>query len=156
MRSICYAPVPLAVPCEGTINEVKKPELFPVIPSPLREASAAALEWPRLRDHIANRTSSPLGRAWILALEPSADLAWIDQQQQRTAELRAMLTRGGSFEFRGLFDPTALLDKARIDGAALESTEIRDLLTVVERVAAWRNVVSPPSNGTRYEWPAYS
>jgi DNA mismatch repair protein MutS2 len=153
VRSICYAPVPLAVPCEGTINEVKKPELFPIIPSPLREASAAALEWPRLRDHIANRTSSPLGRAWILALEPSADLAWIEQQQQRTSEVRIMLARGGSFEFHGLFDPTALLDKARIDGAALESTEIRDLLTVVERVAAWRNVMNPPSNGTRYEWP---
>jgi len=132
---------------------VKKPELFPVIPSPLVEASAAALEWPRLRDHIAGRTSSPLGRAWILALEPSADLAWIDQQQERNAELRVMLSRGGSFEFHGLFDPTALLDKARIDGAALESTEIRDLLTVVERVAAWRNLISPPPSGTRYEWP---
>jgi DNA mismatch repair protein MutS2 len=133
---------------------VNKPELLPVIPCPLREASAAALEWPRLRDHIAGRTSSPLGRAWILALEPSADLAWIDQQQQRTAELRAMISRGGSFEFHGLFDPTILLDKARIDGAALESTEIRDLLTVVERVAAWRNLISPPPNGTRYEWPS--
>jgi DNA mismatch repair protein MutS2 len=127
---------------------------LPVIPSPLSESSAVALEWPRLRDHIAGRTFSPLGRAWILALEPSANLAWIDQQQQRTAELRAMLTRGGSFEFSGLFDPTILLDKARIDGAALESTEIRDLLAVVERVAAWRNLVDPPSNGTRYEWPS--
>jgi DNA mismatch repair protein MutS2 len=126
---------------------------LPKIPSPLRETSAAALEWPRLRDHIAGRTFSPLGRAWVLALEPCTDLAWIDQQQQRTAELRIMLNRGGSFEFRGLFDPTALLDKARIDGAALESTEIRDLLTVVERVAAWRNVIDPPPNGTRYEWP---
>jgi DNA mismatch repair protein MutS2 len=131
---------------------VNVPELLPIIPSPLRESSSAALEWPRLRDHIAGRTSSPLGRAWILALEPSADVAWIDQQQQRTAELRAMLARGGSFEFHGLFDPTILLDKARIDGAALESTEIRDLLTVVERVAAWRNVIDPPANGTRYEW----
>ena len=127
---------------------------MPIIPSPLRESSAAALEWPRLRDYIAARTFSPLGRAWVLALEPCADLAWIDQQQQRTAELRAMLTRGGSFEFRGLFDPTALLDKARIEGAALESTEIRDLLTVVERVAAWRNLIDPPANGTRYEWPS--
>jgi DNA mismatch repair protein MutS2 len=94
-----------------------------------------------------------LGRAWILALEPSSDLAWIDQQQQRTGEVRAMLLRGGSFEFHGLFDPIILLDKARIDGAALESTEIRDLLTVVERVAAWRNLIHPPPNGTRYEWP---
>lgn len=129
------------------------PELLPIIPSPLRESSAAALEWARLRDHIAGRTFSPLGRAWVLAIEPCADLTWIDQQQQRTAELRAMLARGGSFEFRGLFDPTTLLDKARIDGAALESTEIRDLLAVVERVAAWRNLIDPPPNGTHYEWP---
>jgi DNA mismatch repair protein MutS2 len=132
---------------------VNSPELLPKVPSPLRESSAAALEWPRLRDHIAGRTFSPLGRAWVLALEPCADLSWIDQQQQRTAELRTMLTRGGSFEFRGLFDPTSLLDKARIDGAALEATEIRDLLTVIERVAAWRNLINPPPNGTRYEWP---
>jgi DNA mismatch repair protein MutS2 len=132
---------------------VNSPELLPKVPSPLRESSAAALEWPRLRDHIAGRTFSPLGHAWVLALEPCADLAWIDQQQQRTAELRTMLTRGGSFEFRGLFDPTSLLDKARIDGAALEATEIRDLLTVIERVAAWRNLIDPPLNGTRYEWP---
>ena len=128
-------------------------ELLPIIPSPLREASAAALEWPRLREHIAGRTFSPLGRAWILALEPSADLAWIDLQQQRTAEMRSMLARGGNFEFHGLFDPTTLLDKARIEGAALESIEIRDLLAVVERVAAWRNLIDPPPNGTRYEWP---
>jgi DNA mismatch repair protein MutS2 len=127
--------------------------LLPQIPAPLTEAAAVALEWPPLRDHIAARTSSPLGRAWILALGPSADLAWIDRQQQRTAEVRIMLTRGGSFEFHGLFDPTILLDKARIDGAALESTEVRDLLAVVERVAAWRGLIAPPPNGTRYEWP---
>jgi DNA mismatch repair protein MutS2 len=133
---------------------VNPPELSPIIPSPLLEASDSALEWPRLRDHIADRTISPLGRAWVLALNPSADLTWIEEQQQRTAELRTMLARGGNFEFGGLFDPTVLLNKARIDGAALESTEIRDLLTVVERVAAWRNIIAPPSNGTRYDWPS--
>ena len=153
MRSICYASVPLAVPCEGTINRVNKPELLPDIPAPLGESSATALEWPRLREYIAGRTSSPLGHAWILALQPSYDVTWIDQQQQRTGEVQAMMTRGGSFEFRGLFDPTLLLDKARIDGAALESTEIRDLLTVVERIAAWRNLVNPSINDTNYEWP---
>jgi DNA mismatch repair protein MutS2 len=132
---------------------VNSQKLLPVIPSPLRESSAAALEWTHLRDHIAGRTFSPLGRAWVLAIEPCADLAWINQQQQRTAELRSMLARGGSFEFRGLFDPTELLDKAHIDGAALESTQILDLLAVVERVAAWRNLIDPPPNGTHYEWP---
>jgi DNA mismatch repair protein MutS2 len=127
---------------------------LPAIPLPLRESSSTALEWPRLRDHIAGRTQSPLGRAWILALDPSANLPWIDQQHQRTAEIRTMLSRGGSFEFHGLFDPTLLLEKARIEGAALEATEIRDLLAVVERIAAWRNLLNPPPNATRYDWPA--
>jgi DNA mismatch repair protein MutS2 len=132
---------------------VNAPELLPVVPLPLRESSSAALEWLRLRDHIAGRTISPLGRAWVLALEPCSDLAWIDRQQQRTIEVREMLARGGSFEFQGLFDPTTLLDKCRIEGAALESTEIRDLLVVVERVAAWRNLIDSPTSSPRYEWP---
>jgi len=135
------------------IETVNPQALLPVIPSPLQEISAAALEWPRLREHIAGRATSPLGKAWVLALAPSANLAWIDQQHQRTAEMRAMLTAGGSFDFNGLFDPTALLDKARIDGAALEATAIRDLLNVIERVAAWRNLITPSPNSTRYDWP---
>ncbi|WP_433984347.1 hypothetical protein RBB78_05065 [Tunturiibacter empetritectus] len=43
---------------EGTIKEVNSPELLPIIASPLREMSAAALEWPRLREYIAGRTFS--------------------------------------------------------------------------------------------------
>ena len=114
--------------------------LIPNIPSPLVETSAIALEWPRLREHIATRTTSPLGRAWIASLEPSANLPWIETQHQRTSELRAMLAAGGTFDFNGLFDPTTPLDKARIEGAALEALEIASLLNVAERVAAWRNL----------------
>ena len=116
--------------------DVNAQDLLPNIPLPLHEASAVALEWPRLRNHIASHTLSPLGWGWILALEPSSDLAWIDLQQQRTAEMRRMATAGGSFDFRGLFDPTTQLEKASIDGAALEAIEILNLLNVVERVAA--------------------
>ncbi|CAN5719529.1 endonuclease MutS2 [soil metagenome] len=133
--------------------DVNSLDLLPNIPAPLHESSAASLEWPRLRDQIAGKTFSPLGRAWILALEPSSSLAWIEQQHQRTAELRRMIVAGGSFDFRGLFDPTTLLEKSGIDGAALESIQIRDLLEVVERVAAWRNLVDPDPGATRYEWP---
>ena len=114
---------------------------MPEIPSPLHESSAIALEWPRLRESIAGRTFSPLGRNWILAIEPTSDVEWIERQQQRTAELRAMLEAGGSFEFHGMFDPTDWLDKARIEGSALETLEIASLLVVVERVAAWRNLL---------------
>ena len=114
--------------------------LEPNIPSPLAESSSAALEWPRLREHIAGKAVSPLGRAFTLALEPCTDLQWIAAQQARTADLRAWLGGGGSFDFHGLFDPAALLDKARIPGSALEPLEILAMLELVERVAAWRNL----------------
>jgi DNA mismatch repair protein MutS2 len=127
------------------------PSLLPKIPSPLAESSGIALEWPRLREHIAAKAVSPLGRAFTLALEPSTDLAWIIPQQTRTAEMRAFLSGGGSFDFHGLFDPTPLLDKARITGSALDALEILALLNVVERVAAWRNLLTARDspNGAR-------
>ncbi len=130
------------------------PTLLPQIPSPLLESSAAALEWPRLREHIAAKAVSPLGRAFTLALEPSTDLAWIVPQQTRTAEMRAFLSGGGSFDFHGLFDPAPLLDKARIAGSALEALEILALLNVVERVAAWRNLLTARDGGTAGGRPA--
>ncbi|HTH53511.1 MAG TPA: Smr/MutS family protein [Edaphobacter sp.] len=119
------------------------PGFIPKIPSPLAESSASALEWPRLREYIASRTFSPLGRTWTQALEPSADLAWINQQQQRTEEMRGLFGAGVSFDFHGLFEPTDLLEKARIEGSALEPLEILSLLTIVERVAAWTALLFP-------------
>jgi DNA mismatch repair protein MutS2 len=123
--------------------------LLPNIPAPLAETSADALQWPSLRERIAGRAFSPLGRAWVLALGPSAELAWIEAQHQRTQEMQAFYRSGGSFDFHGLFDPTALLEKARIEGSALESMEILSLLHVVERVAAWRNVIFAPTHAAK-------
>jgi DNA mismatch repair protein MutS2 len=139
----------LADALPDTIADVS---LLPNIPLPLAEASAAALEWPRLRELIAGRASSPLGRAWVQALEPSADRVWIEAQQQRTGEIRDLLTGGGSFDFHGLFDPTERLEQARIEGTALEALEINALLTVAERVAAWRALLISPAGRAR-AWP---
>jgi DNA mismatch repair protein MutS2 len=126
--------------------------LLPEIPSPLAESSAAALEWPRLREHIAGHAASPLGRAWVLALEPCADAAWINVQQRRTAETRDFLTGGGSFDFHGLFDPADLLDQSRIEGTALEGTQINALLALIERLAAWRALLKSDAGRNR-NWP---
>jgi DNA mismatch repair protein MutS2 len=126
--------------------------LLPNIPSPLPESSSSVLEWPRLRETIAGHASSPLGRGWVLALEPCADRAWIEAQQQRTGEIRDLLTGGGSFEFHGLIDPTERLEQARLEGAALEAQEINALLTVVERIAAWRALLISPTGRAR-SWP---
>ena len=73
-----YAAQPQMVPrtaqrFDALPDTIADVSLLPNIPSLLAEASAVALEWPRLRELIADRASSPLGRAWVLALEPCAD-----------------------------------------------------------------------------------
>jgi len=125
---------------------------LPEIPSPLSEMSAEALQWPELIERLAHKAQSPLGTEWIKALEPSSDAAWVEQQQQRNAEMQKLIT-GGSFDFRGIFDVTESLEKARIEGAALEAMEIRSLTVHAERVEAWRQTVLTPPDAVRDQWP---
>ena len=114
--------------------------------------SAEALQWPELIERLSRGAQSPLGRQWIKALQPSSDAEWVEQQQQRNAEMRKLLA-GGSFDFRGIFDVTETLDKARIEGSALEAMEIRSLIVHAERVEAWRQTVLAPPDSVRGEWP---
>ena len=120
----------------------------------LRETSATALEWTRLRDHLAGRTQSPLGRAHVMALEPTRDVAAIEHAQGLTAELRIFLAAGGTFAFGGLFDASALLDKARIPGAALEPLELRRVAELAEHISDWRILVAEPPDYIEGKWPA--
>jgi DNA mismatch repair protein MutS2 len=108
----------------------------------LAESSAQTLEWPRLREVVAGHAQSPLGRGWVMALEASADGGWIETQQQRTEEVREFLRGGGSFDFHGMFDPTELLEEARVEGAALEGVQLLAVLGVVEKMAAWKQELS--------------
>jgi DNA mismatch repair protein MutS2 len=125
--------------------------LLPEIPSALSEISAKALQWLELIEHLARGAQSALGRGWIGALAPSSNSAWINGQQQRNAEMQRLI-RGGSFDFRGIFDVTEALDRARIDGAALEAAELRALIVHAERVEAWRQLVLAAPDAVRGQW----
>ena len=124
------------------------------IPGQLAERGGRALQWETLRQRLASGARSELGRSRVLALEPSADPAWVGQQQQRTAEMRRLVAGGGAFDFRGLLDPAELLDKARIEGSALEPEELLAMLGHAERVEAWRQLLREPPASMRGEWPA--
>ena len=95
-----------------------------------------------------------LGQGRVEALEATADRAWIERQQQLTSEVRHYLRAGGRFDFGGLIDPGKMLEKSRIQGAMLEVLEIRDLLTVVDRVAEWREIALHPPASLKEAWPA--
>jgi len=119
----------------------------------LTHTGARVLEFESLRDLLRGYASSPLGRGRIAALAPSQDRSWIEQQQQLTGEIREFRRVGGRFEFSGLLDVAELLDKARISGAALETTEIRDVVLVVDRAAEWREIIQSPPAAMK-EWIA--
>jgi len=119
----------------------------------LTHTSARVLEFESLRDLLRGYASSPLGGGRIAALAPSQDRSWIEQQQQLTGEIREFRRVGGRFEFSGHLDVAELLDKARISGAALETTEIRDVVLVVDRAAEWREIIQSPPAAMK-EWIA--
>jgi len=128
-------------------------DLLPPIPDALIETSAKALQWAELREHLAAGAQSSLGRARVQMLTPSHNAAWIEQQQQRTAEMRRLVVAGGGFDFRGIFDATELLAKAQIEGSALEATELLAALTHAERVEAWRQTMLAPPAAVANKWP---
>src|SRR5215813_9186813 len=119
----------------------------------LTHTSARVLEFESLRDLLRAYVSSPLGEERLAALAPSQDRDWIVQQHQLTGEIREFRRVGGRFEFSGLLDIGDQLDKARITGAALETTEIRDVVLVVDRAAEWREIALRPPAAMK-EWTA--
>jgi DNA mismatch repair protein MutS2 len=120
----------------------------------LLDASARVLEFDSVRDLLRGYTSSPLGESRLATVAPSTDRARIQNQHQLTSEIREFRRAGGRFEFSGLLDITHLVEKARITGAALETTEIRDVVLLVDRAAQWREIALHPPAAMRTEWRA--
>jgi DNA mismatch repair protein MutS2 len=118
----------------------------------LTRTSAGVLEFESLRDLLRGYVNSPLGGRRITILAPSMDRGWIAEQQLRTSEIREYRRVGGRFEFAGLLDIGSLLDKSRIAGAVIETTEIRDVLAVVDRAAEWRQISLSPPAAMRSDW----
>ncbi|HEY1808096.1 MAG TPA: Smr/MutS family protein [Acidobacteriaceae bacterium] len=125
--------------------------LLPDIPQPISPGSA--LEWDKFVSFLGMYAQSALGRAWIAALVPSADRDWVVRQQQRTGELRLLLAAGVMPQLRSLFDPSDLLAKARIEGVALESEELRAVIALAEEITTWTEVMRTPPESTRDRLP---
>jgi DNA mismatch repair protein MutS2 len=119
---------------------------------PLVHNSARVLEFDALRELLRGYASSPLGQSKITGLAPSTDSVWIEEQQQLTQEIREFRRVGGRFDFSSLLEVTELVQKSRIAGAALETTDIRDVLLLVDRAAEWREIALHPPASMRTEW----
>src|SRR5271157_1699784 len=124
------------------------------VPNPIQHISDRVLEFDHLRELLAVYAASPLGQQRIASLAPSRDRQWIERQQLLSEELRGFLRNGGRFDFHGLLDPAPLLNKSRIQGAALELTELRDVLLLADRAAEWREIALHPPIAIEAKWEA--
>src|SRR5579859_2149676 len=122
------------------------------MPEALAHNSARVLEFDALRELLRGYASSPLGRQRIAALTPAIDRQWIETQQGLASEVREFRRVGGQFDFSGLSEINLLVEKSRIAGATLETTEIRDVILVVDRAAEWRQIALQPPAAMRSEW----
>jgi len=120
--------------------------------SELIHSSVRVLEFDALRELLRGYTSSPLGQVQVAVLAPSTDPSWIESQQQLTSEIGEFRRVGGRFDFSALVDISALVEKSHIAGVALETTEIRDVILVVDRAAEWRGIAQQPPAAMRSEW----
>src|SRR5215471_1901590 len=119
---------------------------------PLKHSSSQLLEFDAFRALLRGYLSSPLGKERIKALAPTADPDWINLQQQLAEEARQYLVAGGHFDFSLLFDARSLLAKCRIEGAALEINELRDILLLVDKAAEWREIALNPPDAVKSKW----
>jgi DNA mismatch repair protein MutS2 len=122
------------------------------MPKNLSHSSARVLEFDGLKELVRGYTVSPLGQKKVSGLGPCADAGWIQQQQEFVTEIREFRRVGGRFDFAALIDVGALMEKSRIAGAALETSEIRDVVRVVDRAAEWREIALHPPAAMRSEW----
>ena len=122
------------------------------VANPIQHSSARLLEFETLRELLAGYAWSPLGKGRLAELGPSCEREWIQKQQALTAEIREFRRVGGRFEFGGLPEIGKLVEKSRIAGAALETTEIRDVVLLVDRAAEWREIVKQPPAAMRSAW----
>ncbi|HET7890677.1 MAG TPA: endonuclease MutS2 [Candidatus Sulfotelmatobacter sp.] len=118
----------------------------------LTHSSARVLEFDALREMLRGYASSPLGQQRIAALTPSTDPHWIQAQQELASEVREFRRVGGQFDFSGLSEIHLLVEKSRIAGATLETTEIRDVILVVDRAAEWREIALHPPATMKSDW----
>src|SRR5215510_11292322 len=125
-------------------------------PDPLLHNSARVLEFESLRDLLRGFAASALGQERIGTITASRNRAWIENQHQLTNEIREFRRVGGGFDFSGLLDIAKLVEESRIEGAALETTEIRDVIALVDRAAEWREISLSPPVTMKLNWIAVS
>ncbi|HEU4558359.1 MAG TPA: endonuclease MutS2 [Longimicrobium sp.] len=108
------------------------------------------LEYRDALDLVARHASSPLGGDAVRALEPSADLGWIEPELARVEEMRAFLGGDSGWGLPAIPDVREGVRRLRIEGSVLEAPQLRDLGTLLASSRATRRAVLAEGGAERF------
>ncbi|RMG54133.1 MAG: hypothetical protein D6723_05720, partial [Acidobacteria bacterium] len=119
------------------MDRLGSPRLVDPMMSEERDASMTpqsfeALEFGALRQLLAERTQTPMGRQRALQLMPSVDRARVLRDLRRTSDAVQFLSHDGEFGLGGLCDPRQMLGLLKIRAASLTPMQILDLIRLIE------------------------
>ena len=89
------------------------------------------LEYRDALDIVARYASSSLGGEAVRALEPSADLGWIEPELARVDQMRGFLRGDSGWYIPAIPDVRDPLRKLRVEGSVLDGTQLRDVATLL-------------------------
>ncbi len=102
--------------------------------TPMDTNSIAMLEFPRVRERLANYTSFPAGRELALNLQPTSDAEWVKLLLRQSAEARRLLSVRPDFHISEAYDVREDATRAE-KGVSLDPLI---LLRVLKTIAAAR------------------
>ena len=96
------------------------------------------LEYHELRTLIQRGAQTAMGRARVHALEPYHELSQLQNELQALAECVAIRSRGATWHFSDLEDPSEQVALLKVEGAILQPTAILDLKSLIEHAMSAR------------------
>jgi DNA mismatch repair protein MutS2 len=99
------------------------------------------LEYRDALDIVARYASSALGAEAVRALEPSADLGWIEPELARVDQMRGFLRGDSGWYIPAIPDVRDPLRKLRVEGSVLDGTQLRDVATLLASSRVTRRAI---------------
>jgi len=99
---------------------------------PVSRTAEDLLEFPRLREIVARRTTCAPGRRAILTLEPGSDAAALTAQFDLIREAVEYLRAGSELGFGSLADPEGWLARLGIPASVLSASELLDAASLLD------------------------
>src|SRR3954451_10174090 len=108
----------------------------------MKRTSGELLEFEELKGLVGRYVAGPLGRAELNRLQPSDDREFLERTLAEVAQAMEFVRENGRLPLGGLVDTNESVARLRIEGAALEASEIADLTRFLERADEVRGLLA--------------